>query len=135
MAVQFYSANDSKVNIGGTDISGVQSIEWKVNRNRTDVPGFGTQERGGFNFGMLEITGKIRIKSSSNELDEKFFGVIPKDASFDLSVQLVRNSGAPDKLTANFKECCIDHRELTMDVNGVAIAVYTFSATTIEETA
>ncbi|MDD1663391.1 MAG: phage tail tube protein [Methanomicrobiales archaeon] len=134
MAVQFYSANDSSVLIGGTPLEGVQSIEWKVNRNRTDVPGFGTQERGGFNFGMLEITGKIRVKSTSNELDDKFFGKIPQESTFDMSVQLKRTS-ASQSLTANFKDCCIDHREITMDVNGVAIGVYTFSATTVEETA
>jgi hypothetical protein len=130
MATTIWSATESKVMVDSTMIEGLQSIEYKINRNRTDILAVGQPLRQGVEFGPKVITGKLSVKSSCPPLDEKLSKKSLDESKFTLQAQLKKGNV---QRTATFQECYLDDREFTLDVNGVGIAVYTFSATDIQE--
>jgi len=125
-----WSATESKVMVDSSEIEGLQSIEFKVNRNRTDIVAVGKPLRQGVEYGVKVINGKLRVKSSCIPLDEKLSKTGLEDAKFTLQAQLKKGS---QEKNVTFQDCYLDDREFTMDVNGVGITVYTFSATELEE--
>src|SRR5690606_9899754 len=132
MAIQFWSSRDSKVFIGTKELEGVQSIEWKVDRSRIDVDAVGSTLRQGVAYGTKRINGTIKIKSTSDLLDPLLHKDIEADGKFNLQLQLKRNSSADDKeWTVTLQDCYLEKREVAMDVNGVAVGVYSFTATNI----
>jgi hypothetical protein len=131
MAIETWSATESKVMIGATVVEGLQSIEFKVNRSRSDIVAVGQPLRQGVEYGVKVITGKLKVKSSNHELDEKLSKIDLDDAKFTLQAQLKKGTHTKN---ITFQDCYLDDREFTMDVNGVGIAIYTFSATNVEET-
>jgi len=69
MATSIWSATESKVMIDSTEIEGLQSIEYKVNRSRSDIVAVGQPLRQGVEYGVKVINGKLRVKSSCPSLD------------------------------------------------------------------
>jgi hypothetical protein len=130
MATTIWSATESKVLVDGAEIEGLQSIEFKVNRSRTDIVSVGKQVRDGVEYGVKVITGKLRVKSTCQPLDEKLSKTVLEEAGFSLSAQLKKGTASK---TVDFQGCYLDDREFTMDVNGVGVAVYTFSAQDVKE--
>jgi len=130
MATTIWSATESKVMIDSTEIEGLQSIEYKVNRSRTDIIAVGQPLRQGVEYGVKVVNGKLRVKSSCPPLDDKLSKTNLEEAKFTLQAQLKK--GGTQK-TVTFQDCYLDDREFTMEVNGVGIAIYTFSATDIQE--
>jgi hypothetical protein len=130
MAISIWSATESKVLVDGTEVEGLQSIDYKVNRTRSDIAAIGKPLRQGVEYGMKVITGTLKVKSSCPKLDEKLNKTDVAEASFSLQAQLKKGS---TQKTVDFQECYLDSRDFTLDVNGVGIAVYTFSATDIRE--
>jgi len=130
MAITIWSATESKVLVDSTEVEGLQSIEFKVNRSRSDIVAVGQTLRQGVEYGVKVVNGKLRVKSNCPPLDEKLTKTDLEEAKFTLQAQLKK--GGQQK-TVTFQDCYLDDREFTMDVNGVGIAVYTFSATDIEE--
>jgi hypothetical protein len=130
MAIETWSATESKVMIESTEVEGLQSIEFKVNRSRSDIVAVGKPLRQGVEYGVKVITGKLKVKSSNPALDEKLSKTDLDDAKFTLSAQLKKGSRSKN---ITFQDCYLDDREFTMDVNGVGIAIYTFSATDVQE--
>jgi hypothetical protein len=137
--LEIYSSRDSVVLIGSTQIEGIQSIDWKVNRNRKDVTGTGQPLRLGVEYGVKEISGSIKVKSSINELDKRLSNTDLHEAMFDLHITLKKQGGVGSESKAaedwklDFTGCYLDGRDLSMDVNGTPIAVYTFTATDVNE--
>jgi hypothetical protein len=130
MAIEAWSATESKVMIESTEVEGLQSIEFKVNRSRSDIVAVGQPLRQGVEYGVKVITGKLKVKSSNSALDEKLSKTDLDEAKFTLSAQLKKGSRSKN---ITFQDCYLDDREFAMDVNGVGIAIYTFSATDVQE--
>jgi hypothetical protein len=130
MAISVWSATESKVKVDGEDVEGVQSLEYKVNRNRTDVVGIGQHLRSSVEYGVKTVIGTLRVKSSCPKLDDKLGKDDLEQAKFTLQAQLKK--GGTTK-TVDLQDCYLDGREFTIDVNGVGVSVYTFSATNIVE--
>lgn len=130
MAPTIWSATDSKVMVDSTEVEGLQSIEYKVNRSRSDIVAIGQHLRQGVEYGVKVINGKLRVKSSCQVLDEKLGKADLEGAKFDLQVQLKKGK---EVRMVTFTDCYLDDREFSMDVNGVGIAIYTFTATDVEE--
>jgi hypothetical protein len=130
MAIEAWSATESKVMIGSTEVEGLQSIEFKVNRSRSDIVAVGQPLRQGVEYGVKVITGKLKVKSSNSALDEKLSKTDLDEAKFTLQAQLKKGSRTKN---ITFQDCYLDDREFAMDVNGVGIAIYTFSATDVQE--
>lgn len=132
MALSIWSATDSSVKIDSADVEGLQSIDYKVSRSRQDVFAEGKELRVGVVYGNKIVTGTLRIKSTCKELDDKLH-IKAEDmekAKFTMTVTLKRGGHTR---TLSFQECYLDGREYTMDVNGVGIGVYTFSALDVTE--
>jgi len=130
MTTTIWSATESKVMVDSTEVEGLQSIEYKVNRSRADIVAVGKPVRQGVEYGVKVINGKLRVKSSCPPLDKKLSEDKLEEAKFTLQAQL-KKGGKSKNVT--FQECYLDDREFAMDVNGVGVAVYTFSATDIQE--
>lgn len=130
MATSIWSATESKVMIDSTEIEGLQSIEYKVNRSRTDIIAVGKPLRQGVEYGVKVVNGKLRVKSSCPPLDAKLSASNLEEAKFTLQAQLKKGETKKD---VTFQDCYLDDREFAMEVNGVGIAIYTFSATDIQE--
>lgn len=130
MAIEIWSATESKVMVDSSEVEGLQSIEFKVNRSRTDIVAVGQPLRQGVEYGVKVITGKLKVKSTNPQLDEKLGKTDLDDARFTLQAQLKKGSRTKN---VTFQDCYLDDREFSIDVNGVGIATYTFSATDIQE--
>jgi uncharacterized protein (UPF0210 family) len=130
MAVTVWSATESKVMVDSAEIEGLQSIEYKVSRSRTDIIAVGKEVRQGVEYGVKIINGRLSVKSCCPPLDKKLSEKEMKDASFKLQAQLKKGDHS---MTVDFQECYLDDRDFTLDVNGVGIAIYTFTATDILE--
>jgi hypothetical protein len=130
MATTAWSARESKIMVDSKEIEGLQSIEFKEHRNRSDIPAIGESLRQGVEYGVKVINGKIKVKSTCSTLDEKFSKKEVEDMNFTLSAQLKKGSKSK---TMTFQDCYIDDREYSMEVNGVGITTYTFSATDVQE--
>lgn len=125
-----WSATESKVIVESTEVYGLQSIEYKVNRSRSDIVAIGQNLRQGVEYGVKVINGKLRVKSSCPALDERLNKTDPEEAKFSMQVQLKKGSR---KMNVSFQDCYLDDREFAMEVNGVGSAIYTFSATDVTE--
>jgi hypothetical protein len=133
MGTEIYSATQSTVMIGPDVIEGLQSIEYKISRSRQDTVAVGKPLRVGIEYGVKIITGKLKVKSRCQMLDEKLSKPDLKDAVFSMQAQLKKDDSDTPQKTIDFQGCYLDDREFEMSVNGVGIAVYTFSATDVLE--
>lgn len=130
MAITLWSATESKVMVDSTEVEGLQSIEFKVNRARSDVQSVGQPLRTGVEYGVKMINGKLSVKSTCPPLDTLLAKTNPEEAKFSISAQLKKGGTTR---TVNFQECYLDDKEFSMDVNGVGITSYTFTATDLTE--
>lgn len=130
MAATIWSATESKVVIESTEIDGLQSIEYKVNRSRSDIVAIGQGLRQGVEYGVKVINGRLRVKSSCSILDEKLNKTNMEEAKFTMTANLKKGNLSK---TISFQECYLDDREFSMEINGVGIATYTFSAMDVQE--
>ncbi len=124
----FFSARESQVTVESERLAGLQSLEYKIVKNPIDIIGTGSDKRQGFDYGVLSVTGKMKIKSVSTTLDTKFQETDPDKAKFTMTAELKGGAGSgskPRKLT--FVECYLTDREFSMDVNGVGVVLYSFT--------
>jgi predicted ester cyclase len=125
------AANASKIMIDGKDVAGVDSIDFKITRNRQNIHTISSEERIGAYFGALQVTGSIKVKSAYDALDKKMFEEIPKVASFQIVVELYPQSADKGIRKITFDECMLEDMSFGMSVNGVALTTYNFSSTRI----
>ena len=71
MAIQAWSARDSKVMVDSHEVTGLQSIEFKEDRSRRDIQAIGEPLRQGVEYGVRVINGTLRVQSSCKPLEEK----------------------------------------------------------------
>ncbi len=130
MTIEIWSATESKVMVDSTEVEGLQSIEFKVSRSRSDIVAVGQPLRQGVEYGVKVITGKLKVKSTNPALDEKLEKTDLDDAKFTLQAQLKKGSKSKN---VTFQDCYLDDRDFSVDVNGVGISTYTFTATDLQE--
>ena len=125
------AANASKIMIDGKDVTGVDSLDFKITRNRQNIHTISSEERIGAYFGALQVTGSIRVKSGYDVLDKKMFETIPKVASFQIVVELYPQSADKGIRKITFDECMLEDMSFGMTVNNIAVTSYNFSSTRI----
>lgn len=125
-----YTANSSNVLLDGEPIEGLQSITYKVSRNRQDVAAVGTDERIDVLFGLKIVSGKIEVKSTNPILD----GHLEANTAFQIVANLKKELGlTAAERTVTFDECFLDDKDFGIDTNGVAVTTYLFTATRVRE--
>jgi hypothetical protein len=126
------SANESQVLLAGPNgdagapIEGLQAITFRVIRSRQDIPSIGSDERIGVDFGLKVVVGSLTVKSTSEALD----AILNNNDTFQLTANLKKG----DLLkTVAFDECYIDEKQVMLNLEGVAVTSYTFTATRVRE--
>jgi hypothetical protein len=121
------NANVSNVKCDGEVIKGLQSIDYKIVKKRSNVHAIGLHERYGIGYGEMYVTGVIRVRSAYPKFDQ-YMG---EEKSFQLVAELKDQKEAMGKIT--FDECYIESKNFSMEVNGQAVSEYTFTATRIRQ--
>jgi hypothetical protein len=129
MATLIVSAAKSKVTIDGEEVSGLQSIEYKVKRRQADVAGVGTGERIGVECGLIVVNGVLKVHSLNKKLDELLYKPVP--VPFNMVAELKKGDELVKKIT--FDECYLDDKSFELGAEGIGITVYTFTATRVRE--
>jgi hypothetical protein len=118
-----FAASESTVLIDGEAVDGVQGIDYRTRRDRTNIYALGSTERVGVVSGAYEVEGRLRVTSASAKLDglagDKLFQIIAK----------LRNGDT--EATVTFDDCYLTEKAFDLTVNGQGAAVYTFSATRV----
>ena len=121
------SANVSNVKCDGDVIKGLQSIDYKIVKKRSNVHAIGVHERYGIDYGEMYVTGLLRVRSAYPKFDQ-YMG---EEKSCQLVVELKDQKDSMGKIT--FDECYIESKNFTMEVNGSALSEYAFTATRIRQ--
>ncbi len=121
------AANVSNVKCDGEVIKGLQSIDYKIVKKRSNVHAIGLHERYGIGYGEMYVTGILRIQSAYPKFDQ-YMG---EEKSFQLVAELKDQKEAMGKIT--FDECYIESKNFSMAVNGQAVSEYAFTATRIRQ--
>jgi hypothetical protein len=120
-------ANVSNIKCDGEVIKGLQSIDWKIVKRRSNVHNIGIHERIGIDYGDMYVTGILRVRSAFPKFDKS----MGEEKPFQLVAELKDQKEAMGKIS--FDECYIDSKTFTMEVNGAAISEYAFTATRVRQ--
>jgi hypothetical protein len=127
------AANASQVTIDGKTVPGIQSIDFKISRNRQNIHAISTEERLGAYYGALFVQGSLRIRSNYDALDKKMYETIPALKFFQIVVQLQPQAFDKPTKKITFDECILEDKTFAMDATGVGVTTYNFTATRIRE--
>jgi hypothetical protein len=125
------SANVSNIKVDGEVIPGLQSIDYKIVRNRQNVHNIGLDERVGVDYGPMYVTGTLRVRSTYPKLDTMLITGISNIKPFQLVVELKKGGQAIKTLA--FDDCYVEGKSFSMDSNGVGLSDYSFTATRLRE--
>lgn len=125
------SANVSNVKVDGDVIPGLQSLEYKIVRNRQNVHNIGLEERIGVDYGPMYVEGTLRVRSTYPTFDTMLITGIADVKPFQLVVELKK--GGKDIKTLSFDECYLEGKVFSMDANGMGVSDYTFTGTRLRE--
>jgi hypothetical protein len=120
MPATIFAANESSVQINGTPLEGVRSVEYHFQQARSNVYALGSAERVGIISGAQSVEGRIRVASTAGALDQ-----IPANASFDVLLMLRHGETSVE---VAFDECVLTDKTFDLSVGGHGEAVYTFTA-------
>lgn len=126
-----FAANSSTLLLDGVAIEGLQSLSFRVVTEREDVRAVGTHERVDVSFGLRTVHGELSIKSHSAGLDKH----LDERSRFQLVANLKKDKGLVDQATRtiSFDDCFAEAKTLRLDAGGVALTVYSFTATRVRE--
>jgi hypothetical protein len=127
------SASASKIMIDGKDVPGIQSIDFKITRNRQNIHALSTDERIGAYYGALYVQGSLTIRSSFDYLDKKLYESIPQLKFFQIVIELQPQGVDKAVKKITFDECILEDKVFGMDATGVAVTKYNFTSTRIRE--
>jgi hypothetical protein len=126
MPQMIYTAAGSEAKVNEETIDGLQSIDYRVVRNRHDVGAVGTNERVAVYYGLTVVVGRIRVASVNAKLDD----LLRDGTSFDLSVHL--KHGDSERSVA-FQQCQMEDKSFALDTEHHGETIYTFTASRVEE--
>ena len=120
------SANRSNVLVNGQTLAGLQEITYQTVKPHTDIAAIGTDERVGVVYGMTKVTGTLRIRSASDELEQ----LLQSKESFQIfaSLKHVAAEGEVAK-EVTLDECQLQGKSFALAAGGVVEVIYHFSAT------
>lgn len=120
-----FAATESSVLIDGAPVDGVQGIEYRMRRARTNIYALGSTERIDVTSGAYDVEGRLRVASTSPALDAvagaQFFQVIANLRHGDVST------------TVTFDDCFLTDKTFELSVGGSGVAVYSFTAARVRE--
>lgn len=122
------SANRSNVLVNGKVIEGLQEITYQTVQPQMEIAAIGTDERVGVVYGMTKVTGSLRVRSASDELD----ALVQSKASFQILASLKHMAAEEEtakELTLD--ECYMTGRSFGLAAGGVVEVLYQFSATRV----
>jgi hypothetical protein len=120
------AANRSSILINGNPVQGLQEITYQRVQPRADIVAVGSDERIGYVFGAVQVTGTIRVRSVAKELDELLAGRTPCQIMASL-----RPAGSEEATSISLDEVLLEGKSFALAAGGVAEVVYTFSATRV----
>jgi len=130
MSILVVSATESKVTIDGEEVTGLQSLDFKVTREQVDIASVGLGERQSvIETGLITVAGTLRIRSLNKALDTFLYSPIP--VSFSLVAELKKAGETVRKIT--FDECFLDDKSFELTAAGVGLTVYNFTSTRVRE--
>jgi hypothetical protein len=127
------AASASKITLDGKDVPGVQSLDFKISRNRQNIHSLSTDERIGAYYGALFVQGSMKVRSTFPELDKKLYETIPKLKHFQIVVELHPQGADQLVKKITFDECYLEDKVFGMDAAGIAITTYNFTSTRVRE--
>lgn len=123
---QIYNAFASEVKVNDETIEGLQAIEYRQVKNRSDVGAVGTDERIAVYFGTKIVNGKLRVASANVKLDT----LLEENTEFSISATLKHGETTRQ---VSFDNCYLDDKTFQMAAQGHGETVYTFTATRVRE--
>lgn len=123
---QIYNAFASEVKVNEETIEGLQTIEYRQVKNRSDVGAVGTDERIAVYFGLKIVTGKLRVASANVTLDK----LLNDNTEFSINATL--KHGETTRLVT-FDNCFMDDKTFAMAAQGHGETIYAFTATRVRE--
>lgn len=123
---QIYSAFASEVKVNDETIEGLQAIEYRQAKNRSDVGAVGTDERIAVYFGTKIVNGKLRVASANVTLDT----LLAENTEFSISATLKHGETTRQ---VSFDNCYLDDKSFVMASQGHGETIYTFTATRVRE--
>jgi hypothetical protein len=119
------AAAESQVQVGKDPVEGVQSIEYRTVRSRSNVYGIGSTERLDVVAGPSSVEVCLTVASTSPRLN-----AIGPDERFDLTAAL---SHGGSTIEVGFHECVLEEKNFAISVGGVGVTVYRFTAARVDE--
>lgn len=123
---QVYTALQSEAKVNGETVEGLQAIEFREQKSRSDVGAIGTDERVAVVFGLRIVTGRLRVASASPALD----ALVQSREPF--SITAILRHGDVTRTVA-FDECVMDEKSFLLTAAAHGETVYHFSATRLRE--
>jgi hypothetical protein len=123
---QVFTAFRSEAKVNGETIEGLQSIEYRELRNRSDIGAIGTEERVASYIGLRVVSGRVRVASANTTLD----GLVASMEPF--SITAVLRHGETSRTVA-FDECVMDEKSFSLSADAHGETIYQFSATRMRE--
>jgi hypothetical protein len=120
-----FAANESSVLIDGEPMLGVQAIDYRTRRARSNLYALGSVERIGVTSGAHTVEGRLRVASASAQLD-----ALEGEQTFQVVANLRHGDTA---VTVTFDDCYLTAKTFDLGVSGHGEAVYSFSATRVRE--
>lgn len=120
-----FAANDSVVLVEGAPVEGVNALEYRRHRARSNVYALGSAERIGVVTGAETVEGRLRVASTAPAID-----TLSPDQVFQVSAQLRHGE---TEVTVSFDDCYLTDKSFELGVGGTGEAVYTFTATRLRE--
>ena len=120
------SANRSNVLVNGQAVQGLQEISFQTVKPHIDIAEIGSDERVGVVYGMTKVTGTLRVRSVSEELEN----LLKSKEMFQIFASL-KHATVDGEVTKEISldECQLHRKTFELAAGGVAEVVYQFSAT------
>jgi hypothetical protein len=128
------TANRATLTIDGTDIPGLQAIEFTVDREQKHIFSTGTDVRQDAYYGGKVITGSLTIKSLSTDLNKKMYETVAGLKHFQIVCTFFpqgEDAGMINKVT--FDGCYLKGKDFKLPVTDVGSTTYHFTAAEMNE--
>ena len=116
MPQTIYTASHSEAKVNEETIDGLQSIDYRVVRNRHDIGAVGTNERVAVYYGLTVVIGRLRVASANAKLDK----LMTSGDAFSITAVLKRGS---DTRNVTFDECFCETKSFGMNAESHAQTV------------
>ncbi len=123
-----FTANSSSVLVDGNPVEGVQTVDYRLQRQQGDVYALGSDERLTAYYGATSVEGRVQVASASPALD----ALATSGAAFQVVASLAHGQSLR---SVAFDDCFMKNKEFAMGSGGHGETVYVFSATRVREEA